>query len=211
MSGSSPADASGTGRKPPWWVWLAGGGAVLLLAFIIAIVATQLPSGGTEGQSPTGAGDASSTPSPGPTDVDDPSPAPSTTPTPVPIGEPAAITPGVLAAIDQIEAVQGEAKGPGEVAGPAIRFRVSIRNSTDSDIDLRATVVTVDYGTGRTPALQLFAPGASPLATSVASGATATAVYVFTIPADARDLVHITVDYTVGVPPLEFTGAVPVG
>jgi len=208
VSGSSPLGNPEAAAKPAWWLWLLLGGALVVITLIIVLVAIQLPSGGT---APVGAPSPSGKPTPNSTSTPsgDPTPVPSATPSPVPIDEPATITPGVTASIDTIEAVQGEAKGPGEVAGPAIRFRVSIANSTSKAIDLGATVVTVDYGADRTPALELFEPGASPLPNSVEPGATATAVYIFTIPVDQRGLVHITVDYTVGVPPLEFTGPVP--
>ena len=209
MSGSTPLGSPDAEPKPAWWLWLLLGDALVVITLIIVLVALQLPSGGTAGETP----DPSDSPAPGTTSVPsgDPTPVPQATPSPIAIDEPGTIEPGVTASIDTIEAVQGEAKGPGEVAGPAIRFRVSIANDTAAAIDLGATVVTVDYGTDRTPALQLFEPGASALPTSAAPGETATAVYVFTIPVDQRGLVHITVDYSVGVPPLEFTGAVPAG
>ena len=211
MSGSTPLatpDAPDAEPKHAWWLWLLLGAALVVITLIIVLVAIQLPSGGS---TPVGAPSPTDKPTPGSTSTPsgDPTPVPQATPSPVPIDEPGTIEPGVTASIDTIEAVQGEAKGPGEVAGPAIRFRVSISNTTSAAIDLGATVVTVDYGADRTPALQLFEPGASPLAVSADPGATVTAVYIFTVPVDQRGLVHITVDYTVGVPPLDFTGAVP--
>jgi hypothetical protein len=207
VSGSTPLGTPDAEPKPAWWAWLLLGAALVVITLIVVLVAIQLPSGGT----PVGAPGPSHSPSPGstPTPTGDPTPVPQATPSPVPIDEPGTIQPGVTASIDTIEAVQGQAKGPGEVAGPAIRFRVSISNATKAAIDLGATVVTVDYGADRIPALELFEPGASPLPASVEPGATATAVYIFTVPIDQRGLVHITVDYTVGVPPLEFTGPVP--
>ena len=207
MSGSSPSDIPGAGAKPAWWLWLLLGAALVVITLIIVLVAVQLPSGGSAGESPGPTG--APTPSGTWTPSGDPTPVPPATPSAVPIDEPGTIEPGLTAAIGQIEAVQGEARGPGEVAGPAIRFQVAIANTTSAPVDLSATVVTVDYGTARTPALELFEPGASPLPNSVAAGQTATAVYIFTIPVSERALVHITVDYTVGVPPLEFTGPVP--
>jgi hypothetical protein len=192
-------------------VWLVLGGALVAITLVIVLVAVWLPAGSSGGGAPDpgettpSASGPSSSPTPG-----EPTPVPPATPSPVPLDEPAAIQPGLVAAIEQIEAVEGEARGPGEVAGPAIRFRVTFVNSTSDAVDLSSTVITVDYGDARTPALQLFEPGASPLPGSVAAGATANGVFVFTIPADQRSLVHITVDYSVGVPPLEFTGPVPV-
>jgi hypothetical protein len=185
------------------------GGVLALVALVIVVVALQLPSGGagggaTDGPNPTASG------GPDPTATEEPTPTPPAEPSPVPIDEPATITPGLTAAIGSLEAVQGEARRPGEVAGPAIRFEVSIRNATSDAVDLGTTVVTVDYGADRAPALQLTEPGGRPLPASVAPGETATAVYIFTVPVDQRGVVHITVDYALGVPPLEFTGPAPV-
>jgi hypothetical protein len=207
VSGSSPLGSPDAETKPAWWLWLLLGAALVVITLIVVLVAIQLPSGGETGGAPS----PTHSPTPGSTSTPtgDPTPVPQAAPSSIPIDEPGTIEPGVTASIDTIEAVQGEAKGPGEVAGPAIRFRVSISNATTAAIDLGATVVTVDYGADRIPALELFEPGASPLPDSVEPGATATAVYIFTVPVDQRGLVHITVDYSVGVPPLEFTGAVP--
>lgn len=209
MSGTPPSGNPAAAAKPAWWVWLVLGGALVALTLVIVLVAVWLPAGSTGGGTPEPGETSPSASGPSASPTGEPTPVPPATPSPVPLDEPAAIQPGLVASIDQIEAVQGEARGPGEVAGPAIRFRVSIVNSTSAAVDLTGTVVTVDYGAERTPALQLFEPGASPLPGSVAAGATATAVYIFTIPVDQRSLVHITVDHSVGVPPLEFTGAVP--
>jgi hypothetical protein len=195
VSGSSPLGSPDAETKPAWWLWLLLGGALVVITLIVVLVAIQLPSGGSAGDSP----DPTDTPTPGSssTPTGDPTPVPQATPSPIPIDEPGTIEPGVTASIDTIEAVQGEARGPGEVSGPAIRFRVSIKNST------------VDYGADRTPALQLYEPGASTLPSSAEAGATASAVYIFTVPVDQRGLVHVTVDYAVGIPPLEFIGPVP--
>jgi hypothetical protein len=140
------------------------------------------------------------------------SPTPVTQPPagdPVPIDTPAEVVTGLTASISGIEAVDGVAKGPGEVSGPSIRFTVTIANATGAPVDLTGTVVTVDYGADRTPAGQLYEPGAVPLATSVAAGGTASGVFVFAIPPESRGLVHITVDYAVDVAPLVFAGATP--
>jgi hypothetical protein len=207
VSGSSPLGSPDAETKPAWWLWLLLGGALVVITLIVVLVAIQLPSGGSAGDSP----DPTDAPTPGSssTPTGDPTPVPQATPSPIPIDEPGTIEPGVTASIDTIEAVQGEARGPGEVSGPAIRFRVSIKNSTSEAIDLASTVVTVDYGADRTPALQLYEPGASTLPSSAEAGATASAVYIFTVPVDQRGLVHVTVDYAVGIPPLEFIGPVP--
>lgn len=187
--------------------------AVAAIAVVVVVIVLVLQPGGTgapdAGSSPT---DAPGSSSPAPTDSPDtpePSESASPEPVPVPIESPGTITPGLTAQILGIEAVDGVAQGPGEVSGPSIRFTVTVTNTTDAAVDLTATVVTVDYGADRTPAGQLYEPGASPMPTTVAAGAAASGVYVFSIPTDQRGLVNITVDYSVGVPPLIFSGRVP--
>jgi hypothetical protein len=161
---------------------------------------------------------SSATPEPS-SSPDDTAPTPeagSTTPVaplkpepPVPIAQPSDITAGLTAAIVSLEAVEGEARGPGEVGGPAVRVTFTITNSTSADASLATAVVTAYYGPEQTPALELDEPGASALPTSVAPGQTATGVYVFTIPREERGQVRIMVDYSLQVPPLLFEGAAP--
>lgn len=187
-------------------------GAATALAIVAAIaLALTLPAGSPGATSPT-------TPSATTPASDAPTPVPSESPTPVeqppagdpvPIDAPAEVVKGLTARISGIEAVDGVAKGPGEVSGPSIRFTVTIENATGAPVDLTGTVVTVDYGADRTPAGQLYEPGAVPLATSVAAGSTASGVFVFAIPPESRGTVHITVDYAVDVAPLVFVGATP--
>jgi len=190
---------------------IAAGGIALVV--IIGLLIARPWEDGTPAATPTPTdGITSASPSDEPSDSPT-SPAPSQSgspqPEPVPIESPGTIVSGLTAQVIGIEAVDGVAKGPGEVSGPSIRFTVTITNSTSSAVDLTATVVTVDYGADRTPAGQLYEPGASPMPTTVAAGSSASGVYVFSIPTDQRSLVNITVDYSVGVPPLVFSGPVP--
>lgn len=130
-------------------------------------------------------------------------------PTSTPIGAAAESVPGLSATIERLETVQGEARGPGEIAGPALRFAVVVVNSTGASLELSTVVVNLDYGNDRIPGGEIAAPGGSPLPARVAGGATAEGVYLFTVPADARDLVNITVDYSVDVGPVIFSGPAP--
>lgn len=52
---------------------------------------------------------------------------------------------GSVDEVTRLEAVEGEATGPGEVAGPAVRFRLVIRNGSDQEVPLGATVVNLYY------------------------------------------------------------------
>ncbi len=107
-------------------------------------------------------------------------------------------------------AVDGEAEGPGEVGGPAVRFTLTLTNSSDRELSLTTTVVNLYYGKAETPATAL-ATGSSPLPAAVAAGGTASATFVYVVPTQARDNVLITVDYSVDVSLIAFRGKAPKG
>lgn len=204
-TGPTATAASGQLTRRSWIVL-----AIALVLAIATIVITQPWNGllaeagptGTPSADPGASGEPLETPPP-------PDPVEPAEPTSVPIDSPAPIATEVVASISKMEAVEGEAKGPGEVAGPSVRFTVTIRNDTDAEVDLSSAVITADYGSDRTPALQLFEPGGKNLPASVAAGESVKGVYIFSIPVEKRDRVRVTLDYSVGVPPLEFTGAAP--
>lgn len=106
-----------------------------------------------------------------------------------------AVVEGVNVSISAIESVQGEAQGVGEIAGPAVRFTVSLENATSAPVSTESLVVTVDYGTAQTPAIELSGPGAKPFQSTVAAHATATAIRVFAVPTNERGAVRISVNY----------------
>lgn len=122
---------------------------------------------------------------------------------------PVEIVPGVTVSLGDFEAVDGEAKAPGETAGPAVRFTATIENATDASIDLSSVVVTAFSGADRVPAEPLTEPGAAPFDPEVAAGDTATATFVFTVPVEQRDDVTILVDYQAGVPAAVFQVTAP--
>ena len=66
----------------------------------------------------------------------------------------------------------------------------------------------MSYGADRTPASPLDDPSRRPFCGMVAAGESADGVYVFSVPADARDSVTIEVGYQAGAPLLLFTGPV---
>jgi hypothetical protein len=127
----------------------------------------------------------------------------------VALTEEVAPVPGVVVSIDNLEAVTGEAEGPGEVAGPALRFTLTLRNDGNTPVSLESTIVTVYSGPNQEPAIDLREPGGVALPGEIAAGATVTGVFIFTVPVEHRDQVKIGVDYTVGVPIVVFEGAAP--
>jgi hypothetical protein len=144
------------------------------------------------------------TPTPtGPTeDVDE---APPALPE-VPLDAPAAVGNGIVATIASVEAIDGTAVGPGNIAGPALRVTVRIENGTAEAVSLDGVAVNLASGTDRTPASPLDDPSRVPFTGMVDPGATAEGVYVFSVPTDARDLITVEVGYQAGAPLLLFTG-----
>ncbi|SEM83952.1 hypothetical protein E3O25_05045 [Cryobacterium sp. TMT1-3] len=135
--------------------------------------------------------------------------APPAAQAPVPLTEPAAAVPGVVFGVGAVEAVNGVARGPGEVGGPSLRFTVTVRNDTADTVNLTATVVNLFFGADQSPATELTASGGAPFPEAVAPGATQQGMFVFAVPTDQRDRVRIAVDYSVGVPIVLFEGAAP--
>lgn len=142
-------------------------------------------------------------PSAGPTAA---APQPTRTST---ISSAAPIVKELTARVAKVEAVRGEAQAPGEVAGPSVRFTITITNSTDASVDLTNTVVNAYYGSQATPATELAEPGGRPFPASVGAGRSTTGVFVFNIPAAQREQVKVTVDTSVQNPVVAFVGRAP--
>lgn len=118
---------------------------------------------------------------------------------------------GVTATVGSIEAVTGDAQGPGQISGPAIRFTLTLANGGSTAIETGKVVVNVEGGTDSSPAIQLSGPGAAPFPESTGAGKTSTGTFVFLIPNDQRDKVRILFNYQVSSPIVAFQGAVPKG
>jgi hypothetical protein len=127
--------------------------------------------------------------------------------TPVEIDAPATFDASVTAEVTQVESVQGEAQGPGEIGGPALRVSISLANGTGRDVDLDTSVVALFYGADDIPAAELSGPGAERFQGTLKAGATASGVYVFRVPADERDI-RITVSYSPTDTTVAFEGSV---
>jgi len=226
------------GRRRRLW-WIAGGGLLVLLVVILLVAnawasqrvdsadVTSPQSGTSPSPTPSRTPGPSLSPSPSPAPAETAPPAPSVpdpnagvgvpssevappqVQEPVPLTDPAAAVPGVAFSISELEAVEGVARGPGEVAGPSLRFVVSVRNDTAAPVSLTSTVVNFFFGAAQSPATELAAPGGVPFPDEVPAGATAQGVFVFTVPADQRDEVQIAIDYSAGVPIVLFEGAAP--
>jgi hypothetical protein len=134
---------------------------------------------------------------------------PAVTLPPVPLDEPASFGSGLVARVTGLEAVQGEARGPGETAGPALRLVVAIRNSGGRAVSLASAVVSVSYGPDLAPAAGLSGPGVRPLAGSVPPGGSATGSYVFGVPGDDRADIQVSISLRASRPTVLFEGSAP--
>jgi hypothetical protein len=226
-SGSAP-DTSGTTRRRRW---IAAIVAVVVLA--AAALTLVLTLGGDDDRDEDGGGGGSAAGSAAPTSA--PATAPATapgtetvaplppTPTPtgptedvdeppaalpeVPLDAPAAVGNGIVATVASIESFEGTADGPGNIAGPALRITVRIENGTAEDVSLDGVAVNLYTGDDRAPASPLEDPSRAPFTGTVEPGATAEAVYVFSVATDTRDVVTLEVGYQAGAPLLLFTGS----
>ena len=225
-------------RRRFWWIVASAVLAVLIVVLVVAGVAASNKGGPktaahNNGPAPspqtTETPTAVPSPDPSPTAVPmpttPPTPARPATPTPteaaaavpappaeqapVPLTDSAAAVPGVVFSIGTLEAVDGVARGPGEVGGPSLRFAVTVRNDTADAVSLTSTVVNLFFGAEQSPATELTASGGAPLPESVSAGASQQGVFVFAVPRDQRDQVRISVDYSAVVPIVLFEGAAP--
>lgn len=184
----------------------------------------------TPGASPSAAATASPAPSPGapPSATAAPSPpvagAPAPTPAaggkeasadgfatraPVALHQDAPFGDGVTAALLRTEAVTASGEGIGEISGPALRLTVALRNGTNAPLALDGVTVNVSYGADGAPAAPVFGDASSqPFAGTVAPGATATGVYLFSVPEDGRGKVAISVSHAALSPIVVFEGAI---
>jgi len=216
--GTAKGGATGTvtapapGRRRLLYIAIA---AVVVIALVVLILVLNRDDD-------PDAGSAASTTSAVATDTSVPAPLPTPTPTgptevvdqpppalpEVPLDAEAAVGNGIVATLPRIEAIEGTAVGPGNIAGPALRVTVRIANGTAEAVPLEGVAVNMYYGTDRTPASPLDDPSRRPFGGMVAAGDSADAIYVFSVPADARDSVTIEVGYQAGAPLLLFTGPV---
>lgn len=198
------------------WAVVAGGGDVAATASPTATTSV------TAGPTATAGPDASGAPVPDPTTpapgepgggaTDDPDPEQGFDPTTedaVGLDATATFDSGVTARLEAVEAVEGEAQGPGEVAGPAVRVTVAVTNGTDEPLDLGTSVVNVYGGADRVPGEPLSGPGVDVLAGSLAPGETVTGTYVFGLDADLRDPLQVTVSHDPTVTTVLFEGTGP--
>lgn len=116
---------------------------------------------------------------------------------------------GITATVTDLVAVDGKGQGPGQIAGPAIRFTLNLNNGGSTAIDTGMVVVNVEGGPDHVPALVLSGPGAVNFPASTAPGAQSSGTFVFLLPDSQRDNVRIFFNFQVSSSIAAFEGAVP--
>lgn len=110
----------------------------------------------------------------------------------------------------EIRAIDGSARLPGEISGPAVALAVEIANNSPEAVGLDAVSVNMAAADG-TPFSSISTDPAAPLAGVLNPGETRSGVYVFTVAPGARQDVEIDVSYSAGSPTVVFSGSVPGG
>ena len=113
---------------------------------------------------------------------------------------------GVSVRVSDIQQVDGEAQGPGEVAGPALRVSIEVQNRTDNEISMELALANLYYGPDRAPASSLSGPGARSFPETIEPGKAAFARYVFGVPKQGHNPLAVEFSYTVEAPTMIFEG-----
>lgn len=215
-------------KRPRWGAaaLIAALAAAIIVFVVIGVVtAVGAPRPAATRTAPIPTAAAAVTPSPSATPTPSPTPTktkalkkrtpkPVASPAPQPtktatITKPTVIVKSLTAKVTKMEAVQGTAEGPGEIAGPSVRFTITITNTTGRTVDLSNTVVNAYFGPLATPAIELRLPGGRPFPPSVRDGGSASGVFLFNIPKSSRSKVEVTVDTSVHNPVVAFRGSAP--
>ena len=109
--------------------------------------------------------------------------------------------------IVDVAEVQGKARGPGQISGPAVRMKVRLTNGSSRPVSLEQMVVAVASGKDRAPAAGLTDPASQHFEGVLKPGRSVTGVYVFSVPAGDRDQLEVTVSSSSDVPVVVFQGS----
>lgn len=198
---------------------VAGGLALVAIAIAVALFGpesdacacadpAQGPGVATPAVPSSGQGPAAPTASASPGSLDPVQTTERTPEPPIPLTAPADFGPEVTLRILRVEEVDGVARGPGEIDGPAVRLTLQLTNESDAALSLEPMVVAVTSGARRNPALSLTGPGGRPFQGVLPAGESATGIYVYAVPEAQRRVLEVTVSATHAAPVVVFRGAV---
>lgn len=114
---------------------------------------------------------------------------------------------GLTLEVTDVEPVRSVARRPGEISAPALRVHLEAHNGSSKAIPLDGMVITLDYGSHRTPAVDVAEPGGDPFRGTLTAGRSQRGVYVFNVPEVERGRIRLTMSYTGAAPTLVLTGS----
>jgi hypothetical protein len=127
---------------------------------------------------------------------------------PVPPASVATFGGGVSARITKVASVKSAGTGPGEIRGAAsVALTLTVTNGSARSLSLDTVAVSATYGADQTPASPSSGPPSAPFHGTVAARASASGIYVFEIPQNARGNVSVSISYTASAPTVFFQGA----
>ncbi|HSK33029.1 MAG TPA: hypothetical protein VK903_06055 [Propionicimonas sp.] len=210
-------ESSEPGGTRRWW--FIGAAALVVIALVWAVIAGAF-AGGVPDATPTPSVTPTPTSGPATTPVPEPSlPSPTATGTPtvVPtakatsvktgLDDKAQTSPGVTARVVRVESVSGVAQGPGEIAGPALRVTIDVKNDSNKAIRTELGLINLYYGKARTPAGPLSGPGVAAFPEQIPAGGTGTGTSVFNVPLDERDRIEVEFSYSTDAAVVIFSGS----
>ncbi|TDN90831.1 hypothetical protein [Microbacterium sp. BK668] len=212
------------GRGAGWMRWigfaLAG---ILVVALTVWAFMSFRPASEAGAAAPTPSATRSAdvdpqvaSPTPQPTEF--PAPAPGATDpvskpesgTEVPLDQPATAAGDVVVEVTSLEPRSIERSAPGEPSGPALAVTVRISNNGADALDTSGANVSLEYGgDDRIPAVAVSGGDSTLWPSSVAAGATSSAVFVFSKPEGASGDIRVIVDLLATEPDVVFVGPEP--
>lgn len=221
-------------RPVPRQVWPVAGAVVAVVVVVAGTLALASPDDGV-GTPTLGPSTVASSPTPSPTPT--PTAAPSAVPEPsavapeaaappaatdpqapaapadyaelpaVPLDAPADYGNGLVARIVELERVQAQARGIGEVSGPGLAVTVELA-AGDEQVDLGDVIVNLYGPSGAAAPVVAGDERHAPFAGVLRAGSSSRATYVLR-PAEPDAPVRITVAYSGAVPAATFEGPLP--
>ena len=111
----------------------------------------------------------------------------------------------VTARITAIKAIRATGHGPGEISGPALEVTFALTNASAASVPLDSVTATLTDSSG-TPAVSMIGSPAKPFKGTAPAGKSVRAVYVFSVAADRRSSVTVSLNYSAGKPVVLFVG-----
>ena len=125
----------------------------------------------------------------------------------VPLTSTAAYGNGVTVTLSAVKKVTTVSELPGEIAGPGVQMAVTFHNGSSAPTDLNSVVVDLQDASGVSAGAMSASP-AKPVAGSLAPGATASGVYVYTLGKNFTGPARLSVSYSAQAPVVLFSGPI---